>query len=248
MPTYKSLAFKGRAARGLIIQPGWTASLSKHGLMTGSVDYMVAMGLEFSLQPRIGSPHPFVPIMKMESLTIRGKGDGWSIMECGYAGAEEEYVFGPNFQGEYELLYSVGEEPIETHPDFATNAIAGSGAGMGDPANWKNGASFSPLPRGSGYRFDGFLDASNPKYGVTSYLDACQVTWRHTYLAYNPPNDVSRVGAVGNPSGPAPSLGGRRNWLYVSCEYVQRGNVYEIVKSWRASGRRGWDSDIYRNG
>ncbi len=141
----------------------------------------------------------------------------------------------------YTLDTSLSEEPIELHPDFADFA--------GTPSNPLNGAVFidpdtqkitTDDARGV---FREFM-VTDSKGGVESYLSP-GATWNETYFSLTRPSDLGSLGEIDSPSGPNPSIGSGRNWLYSGASYTRRGGIYEIRKTWLLSGRAGWDSDIY---
>lgn len=147
----------------------------------------------------------------------------------------------------YELDVSTGEEPIQTHPDFETFA--------GTPATPLNGAIFldpdtrkpSKLPDAVWFEFavaDAAPGTTNKKAGVVSYL-VPGTTWNEISFSKTRPTDVGNVGKIDTPSGPAPTLPDDGTWLYIGMNYTKRGSIYEIRKTWRASSRGGWDTDIY---
>lgn len=147
----------------------------------------------------------------------------------------------------YELVTSLSQEPIQTHPDFASDI-------GGTPANPQNGAIFVDpntgwLSEKSDAVFKEFgVDSgggggSSSKAGVDSYLVPC-AEWRETSFSTTEPNGIREVGTIDSPEGNAPSLSGR-DWLAWSESYIRRGAVYQIVKTWKLSGRNGWDEDIY---
>lgn len=231
---------------GLILQASSPVEEDKLGLLTGTLTYKCMLGQELALKPVLYSAHPDFSVMLCEKNRI-WKADGWGWIQSDYAGA-----ILPG-QHEYELVKSTGEEPIETHPDFTGGAgkIAYNGAKPdGTKTKWLNGAVFEKLPNTDYWKFLGF-DGADPSathslYGVQAYLDASQVTWRHSYLDRNSPADLSKVGTIDTPDGSPPSMGIGRTWLYLSCEFTRRGYVYQITKQWRCSGRRGWNPLIYR--
>ena len=251
---------------GLIPQQTYDLEMDKLGIITSKVLYKCAMGDELLYWPAIWSAHPDFDILLCEKVRS-WRADNWAWMEVNYAGA-----ILPG-QHEYELIKSTGEEPITTHPNFSNAnpalALASTGKPFGVPRppgpvvgppvnNWVNGAVFIPIPGASGYlKFLGF-DNADPSavdslYGVESYLDSSQVTWRHSYIDGVAPADLSGVGSIGVPDSGVvankpvvvPNMGKGRNWLYLSCEWVRRGYIYQIQKQWRCSGRRGWNSKIY---
>ena len=86
--------------------------------------------------------------------------------------------------------------------------------------------------------------APNPKAGIESFLSP-GATWTETYFSLSRPTDLGDLGEIDSPSGPNPSFGSGRNWLYSGAEYTRRGGIYEIRKTWLLSGRNGWDTDVY---
>lgn len=146
----------------------------------------------------------------------------------------------------YELSGSLGEEPIQTHPDFLTLA--------GTPASPLNGAVFldpdtqqitTDDTKGVFREFKATIGgAANPKAGIEGYLSP-GATWTEISFATGRPSDLGDLGEIDSPSGPNPSFGGSRNWLFYDVGYQQRGYIYETRKTWKLSARGGWDSDIY---
>jgi hypothetical protein len=86
--------------------------------------------------------------------------------------------------------------------------------------------------------------AVNKKAGVDSYLTP-GTTWTEISFDTSRPTDVGDVGKIDNPAGPAPTLADSATWLFVGMSYTKRGKIYEIRKTWQASARGGWDTDIY---
>ncbi len=146
----------------------------------------------------------------------------------------------------YSLSSSLSEEPIELHPDFLDIA--------GTPSAPLNGAIFvdpetnlitTDNAKGVFREFLATIGgAANLKAGIESYLSP-GATWTEIYFATSRPTDLGSLGERDSPSGPQPSFGSGRDWLYSGCEYTRRGYIYEIRKTWLLSGRTGWDEDIY---
>lgn len=146
----------------------------------------------------------------------------------------------------YELQGSLDQEPIQAHPDFVSK-IAGK------PSDAKNGAVFIDpntfLPttddaKGVFREFAATISgAANPKGGLESYL-VPGAEWREISFSTSRPSSLNNLGKIQSPSGPNPSLGGR-SWLAWSNTYQKRGHIYQITKTWKLSGPRGWDSDVY---
>ena len=144
----------------------------------------------------------------------------------------------------YELTTSLSQEPIQTHPDFATFA----GTPSTDPPI--NGSVFVDPDTGFESRKSNaiwkefaFKGTANEKAGIESYLaPGCE--WRETKFQTTEPTGICDVGTIENPAGPNPTLSGR-DWLAWGETYVRRGYVYQVTSTWRLSGRNGWDTDIY---
>lgn len=146
----------------------------------------------------------------------------------------------------YILDTSLSEEPIELHPDFGTFA--------GTPSSPANGAVFidpdtqkitEDDERGVFREFTATISGTpNAKAGIESYLSP-GATWTEIYFSTSRPTDLGDLGEIDSPSGPNPSFGSGRNWIYSGAQYTRRGGIYEIRKTWLLSGRNGWDSDIY---
>lgn len=203
--------------------------------------------------PDIYAVHPIFNGLQMSHREIKLKGP-WAYGTCKYEGLGGGTVSG-FAQPVYELLDATSEEPISTHPEFV-NKIGGTAK------NPKNGAIFERVE--DGFRTNGFkkestdkgyvfykfnqVDANgsqNPYAGIESYLEASNVIWRKTVNLRAPISNITQVGKIDNPEGPAPRLNKPRNWLLVSITQSRRGSVYQTVTEWRASGRQGWNPDIY---
>lgn len=146
----------------------------------------------------------------------------------------------------YSLASALSEEPIELHPNFQDFA--------GTPSAPLNGAIFvdpeteKPTTDNSRGVFREFLatisGAQNMKAGIESFLNP-GATWTEIYFSTSRPTDLGSLGEIDSPSGPQPTIGSGRNWIYSGVDYTRRGGIYEIRKTWLLSGRNGWDSDIY---
>lgn len=159
----------------------------------------------------------------------------------------------------YSCRIVTSTSKIQCHPDFRSK-IGGS------PGKTKNWAQFDEKD-GS---FKGFTDWSigndglptqvyNPKIGITSYEEVGLIweeTKIHTTSDSISASDLEGISGVGkiwrNGSSPpglekffGSSVGGRRNWLFLSAEIEQIGFGYKVTRKWRLSGIRGWDVDIY---
>lgn len=134
------------------------------------------------------------------------------------------------------------EEPIETHPNFA--ALFKKHQGRRDKIG-----RFSHFAQNLsvGVRTEGV--EANPLYGVDHFLSFTMVFVR-TYVVRAVPQSVwSRVDCIDTPNGtgrvPVPTLKGKRNWLKLAPLVDERENYATIAERWMASGRNGWNPDIY---
>ena len=147
----------------------------------------------------------------------------------------------------YEVVASVQEEPISSHPAFTvtTAPFASSIVDAAGSANviFDNDNLFVAFSKTAANRF----------FGVRSYLSP-QVQYRRIFSQGSPPSagytqSVSTVYSA--PDGQPPTIASGRNWLKVSIGTKNNGNQrtntgqYEIVEEYRASGQKGWNQYIY---
>jgi hypothetical protein len=226
--------------RQLVIEELGEISTDLYGLSTCTVTAKCPWN-RLDLVPNLFSYHPIFTYMNVERQRVRIK-DGFLWITLEYAGVPG------NTSPIFELSLGLGSEPIETHVKFGTH-IAGS------PSSPLNGAIFRDPSTGnitdddSIGVFDTFAarvsGSVNLYAGIRSFLDFSQATWRMRFYTTARPTDISSLGKIVSPEGPAPGLGGNRNWLYQGLTYEQRGIVYGVCKEWKASGFRGWNSVIY---
>jgi hypothetical protein len=198
-----------------------------------------------NLIPAMFIPHPYFPFVNMERRRITIAEGRFNII------GEFAGIDGFSTVPIYELCLGLGEEPIETHPNFVQFA--------GTPDAPINGAIFVDFETGqfstdpSRAIFDKFTiinpstNQLNQFAGISTYFAPNQMVWRQRYYARDRPSDISRVGHVMTPEGPFPYIGGGygQNWLYQGVTYEQRGVCFSVSREWRASGWRGWDYTIY---
>jgi hypothetical protein len=187
------------------------------------------------------APHPRFSNMLLSRRSGSRNEPGYMTVSYLFEGFLDEAPEEPT----YELLGSLSQEPIQTHPDFST-VIAGT------PNDAKNGAIFvDPQTRlqseASNAVFKEFLNSPEPgsqsKAGVDSYLEP-SVEWRETKFQKTRPNSVTDLGNIQDPAGNPPDLA-PRDWIVWSYSYIRRGALYQVTTTWRMSGRNGWDPDIY---
>lgn len=227
-------------SQGLILEGVGEIVTDRFGLDTGKAYWQAPTAQALVLAPQLLSAHPDASYMKMERRVIQ--------FAPPFARIIGDYVGIMNNETTpvYELVGSVSEEPIQTHPEF--DDIAGT---PDDPAHGaifvdENGyISFDP-GRATFSHFAAIVEGEkNELAGVTAYLDPGQVVWRKTWITRTRPTDISQLGEIDSPEGNPPSLGSGKNWLYYALRFEQRGEVYQVNKEWKASGRGGWNSLIY---
>lgn len=140
------------------------------------------------------------------------------------------------------------EEPIETHPAFAD--LYKKYSGRPEPGTSRFGYFDRLLKLGTAPVAGGIaVQVPNPLYGVTHFLTVGLV-WSHTSIAkFLPQNILSRVDCIDTPMGHGamqpPALKGQRNWLQIAPSVQERGNCIQITRRWLASGKAGWNKDVY---
>lgn len=252
MPIYANLQHSNYFGNpGLIIEILGEIATDIYGLTTCTLTAKCPQN-RFDLVPPLFSYHPVFPYVNVERQRVQIK-EGFLWITLEYAG-----IAGGSTQPIYELSLGLGEEPIETHPRFVDNYDnAGDGLPLaGIPSNPQHGAFFvDPNGRqttddaiGKFDRFNSHLPDGTPNYGwagITSFLDFSQAVWRKRWYATSRPGDITMLGRIAAPEGPAPALGANREWIYQGLNYEQRGIVYGITKEWKASGRYGANPNIY---
>jgi hypothetical protein len=175
--------------------------------------------------------HPLYPWLRRSKGVVSRQEANYAEVRITYAGVP------PNtLQKTYRTTGATSTEPIETHPQFSDFA--------GTPSNPANGAKFD-----ENGKFIGFVDPSNSKCGIRSYLSG-SITFEETTVLGNlaSGNNLSQLGKISSPpSHPCrPSTPGGRNWLLVSGTAEQIGETGgKVTKAWRLSAKRGWDNNIY---
>jgi hypothetical protein len=180
-----------------------------------------------------GYAHPLWGYLDCDKVSISQTTEGWEAEASffGVAGIPNPI---------YEVDFATSEEPIETHPDFVSRLA-------GTPGKPITGAKFDTAANGGGFLGFNGTDAGDTWRGIRAYLSP-GVVWRKNYVTKTAPNDFGDVGSIDVPEGGPPGLPNGRNWLYTGLTWEQRGYTYQVKKEWRASGRRGWNSEIYRRG
>lgn len=228
---------------GLVVKDSGTIVRDRYGMDSGSVVYQTSRVDWAARIPALASAHPYASWLRCEKVAMT-IAPGIVLFACEYSGVNGAST------PVYELDEGVSEEPVETHPKFVTD-IGGKPSSVLNEAVFvdaESGIQTDSDARGIFSRFKIVAGGvRNPYAGVSRYLDASQVTWTKTWVTTSRPSDASTVGLIASPEGSPPSLGTGRNWLYVGLGYEERGGgtVFKIKKTWRASARGGWRTEMY---
>lgn len=160
---------------------------------------------------------------------------------------DERYV-------QFDLEFTMMQEPIETHPNFAA---LDSAFGPYNPINreWPRVMSGSSASQGLTGGVTGALGpTTNPMYGVTNYFSPGAI-YRLTFTDVDvDPDFMNDIGTIVTPpkiseafsefqTWVTSSTG--RNWLKMSPRISQRGSSLQIQEEYMLSGPRGWDPNVY---
>ena len=253
-----NLDFRGN--RGIILEDPGTLKISRTGMATCTATFKIVKAQYASLPP-LGSSHPIFTFLTLDSSEIALSG-AWAVLTGNYVGLQDKY---DDASPTYELVVGLSEEPIETHPKWATH-IGGTATAPINGAIYEKSVNGQPVTvqRGGGttnnnmgFLFKGFeitydpvtktakTDKLNDFAKTTHYLSACQVTWKRTTTRKASATQIAKVGYIDTPKGPAPSLPSPRKWLNMGITQSQTGQVYQVSEEWRASDFRGWNPAIY---
>ncbi len=180
-----------------------------------------------------GSTHPIWNTLKCDNYEVGFDAPFWTCTAEFYGPRVDAGGGGgpPPDVEVYELDWSVSEEPIETHPNFAATLA-------GTPTGPLNDADFDDKGNFVGFK------ATSSLRGVRGYL-APGVIWRKSYSTTTQPNNLGNVGKIVIPSGPVPSVPSGYNWLSLGITWQQKALIYQVREEWKLSGRNGWNSLIY---
>ena len=202
--------------------------------------------------------HPDFPWLRRKKATIRREEAGLARVSVNFEGIPPEGSEGTTGAEQPDPVYSIrgslSSEPIETHPDFTV--FAGK---WNDDSTWVNGAEFYGEEDGDKQgQFKGFShllddDVPNPKAGLKTYLEPSIVlsevrVFSGAFIESEQINleQLGNIDSVPN-SSYLPQVYSDRNWLLISCDVSQVGEGVRRSLSWRLSGRRKWDADVYKN-
>jgi hypothetical protein len=226
------MAITRKGQTGWILESPGALQTDRFGLATATARWR---RMDTATNANPGTPvvftntHPLWSYLSCDKYTISQADNGWNC-EASY------YGFTGSPDPIYELDMRAAEEPIESHPDFASFAFP----------EGTNGSKFGSDQMFEGFKpeYDGTVITNPDWVGVRAYL-APGAVWRKTYLSASRPSSLSGIGAIATPDGSPPTVGGAYNWLYTGLTYEQRGAIYTVRQEWLLSGRRGWNASIY---
>lgn len=175
----------------------------------------------------------------------------------GLAEVTQTYTGGDSSAPEvYEVVASVAEEPIASHPAFtvatgifSTSIVTAAGGALTEGTAASGGVVFDAA--GGFVKFTN--TATNKFFGVQSFLSP-QTSYRRIYSLSAAPTYglTSKVGTIySSPEGNPPAIASGKNWLLTSLNWKNNGNQkttsgqYEVTEEYKSSGLKGWNNAIY---
>lgn len=149
-----------------------------------------------------------------------------------------------------ELDFSMKEEPIQSHPNFATDGGISTLYGYNETLkefsiNVPDDSILSDVQTTDNNGKGG----DNPLYGCTSFL-SMTATFRRNETVSDLADIEGLFDDIGKISMPESELitipeVPTRNWLKLAPKVTSRANVFEVSRQWMMSGAGGWNSKIY---
>jgi hypothetical protein len=257
---------KGNALTTALKTGGTTFTKDRYGKTTATSTYYLDQSVEGTF---LATP-PAAPIsgVGFESMSLQRESLEVTKATVVYIGAV--FPIGTTAIYTYEVGVSASTEPIETHPKFfewagypdpnedAKKRHLGmqykDGTGGQFWGIWINGDEGSKI---EGARFVGWTsDDTNGAYGkslfgTTSYLQPA-TTWTETIVTKVKPTGLNQsvgfIDPVANvPGANKPVLEASASWLLESFSQTSQGSgeAWTTRRTWRMSGRKGWNTYIY---
>lgn len=232
---------------GLVIGDEFDVSVDKAGLWSGTQRFWCHEGDLAMAMPEPGSEHPKYPFLAMDSARASyHAGEAMEIVAI-YAGLNATFGEGAVVPApEYWLDVTTSDEPLATHPRYASLDAQDAAEAVElaiNPPKDDAGESLVEVDT-TGWDAMKLELYDKTRTGIEAFRDP-KVIWGKRWVSEALPSNLNATGEIDTPDGGPPSLGGDRNWMYLGARTRIRGKVYEIEESWEASGRGGWDSDLY---
>lgn len=146
----------------------------------------------------------------------------------------------------YELEVATSTEPVITHKRYESLSISEKAKIKKVVAEWER-EGVQPAAYASLSDLGKELVEKILKFGIEYYVSPA-VVWKQTItkaLSELSAEQLNKVGDIDTPPGPVPQIASGRNWLRLGSTQSIRGSAIQITHSWRLSGRRGWDPQLY---
>ena len=228
-------------------QPGYSVSIDKEGKWTAIQVFLCHRNSAVALMPRPGTPHPEIPFITISQVSASISEGDLAEITCNYAGAEEKDDEDEKANAVYTMGLSLSEEPILTHQRYKNlDAKEREALQMILAGKEKDDQGNKLKDKIESERGKEVL--AKIERGQTSYYSP-RVTWRESWVRDKPAaaGELNDIGNIADPSGPAPSLAGGRNWLLNGVTQTQEGRSFRLEMEWLASDRGGWDPEIYKD-
>ena len=225
----------GNQLEGLVRQPGSTIIQRDDGTWEGTVEFICRWSLALDLAPqRNVASHPDFPGLLCKGCQIvQMKPSLVAKLTATYrgivGGQEGDPPPSEDFNSTEEVITSMSEAPIETHPNFVTQIGGTAAAPLNDAIFDENG------------EFKGWKATSQFR-GIESFLIP-STAYRKTTPTRSRPTSVGAVGSIVSP-GIGSNVPGA-NWLFTCRSWRRDGGVYEVSEEYMLSGPGGWNSIIY---
>ena len=252
---------KGNALTTALKTGGTTFYRDRYGKTTATSTYYIDQSIEGTF---LTAP-PAAPIsgVGFESMTLQRENLEVTKATVVYIGAV--FTIGTTAIYTYEVGISASTEPIETHPLFFGMAgypnptataksrhlgtLNADGTGGTMSGIWIAGDTGAIV---EGARFVGWTpNTTDGKYflGTSSYLQPA-TTWTETIVTKTKPIGLNQsVGFIDGsvPGSNKPVLESSATWLLESFSQVSQGSgeAWTTRRTWRMSGRKGWNTYIY---
>ena len=231
-------------------QPGSRDSVNDVGVRTLEESYINVAGA-MSL-PAARSPHPTHTDLILESASLVSQKANYELLQVRYEGPSENAGSvsvgaqgSPLFEPVTTLSRVAKQEPLDTHPNFKGTATSIVGVACDNDGTEAN-EDPEIIIRDSDGAFKRISDKAKDDSlkGATSYLAPGQeYTVRYAALTEPPLTNVGRV--VENLPLDGPSVSGDFNWLLISVDFTQKGEIYEVTERYLLSGVNGYADSIY---
>jgi hypothetical protein len=231
-------------------QPGSRDSVNDVGIRTLEESYINVSGA--MTLPAARSTHPTYTDLILESASIISQKANYELLQVRYDGPSDDggavsvgAQGDPLFEPVTTLSRVAKQEPLDTHPNFKDSATSIVGVACDNDGTEAN-EDPEIIIRDSDGAFKRISDKANDDSlkGASSYLAPGQeYTIRYAAMDEPPLTNVGRV--VDNLPLNGPDVSGDFNWLLISIDFTQKGEIYEVTERYLLSGVNGYADSIY---